>query len=64
FCHLCVAQGLVARRAMMLRMFGAASASCASRRQGRRVAPTSAEELESFCQWRVAQDGWRVAPVS
>ncbi|MCI69862.1 hypothetical protein A2U01_0091125, partial [Trifolium medium] len=31
---------------------------------GWRVAPASAEELESFCHLRVAQEGWRVAPGS
>ncbi|MCI35999.1 hypothetical protein A2U01_0057220, partial [Trifolium medium] len=44
FCHLRIAQGLVARCAMVLRMCGKASANCAPRRQGWRVAPASAEE--------------------
>ncbi|MCI80639.1 hypothetical protein A2U01_0101910, partial [Trifolium medium] len=41
---------------MVLSRFGETSTSCASRRQGWRVAPTSAEELETFCQLRVAQE--------
>ncbi|MCI86401.1 hypothetical protein A2U01_0107682, partial [Trifolium medium] len=44
FCHLRVAQGLMARCAVMLRMLGEASANCASRRQGLRVAPASGKE--------------------
>ncbi|MCI52747.1 hypothetical protein A2U01_0073993, partial [Trifolium medium] len=32
--------------------------------EGWRAAPSSAEELESFCHLRVAQGGRRVAPVN
>ncbi|MCI81355.1 hypothetical protein A2U01_0102628, partial [Trifolium medium] len=46
---------------MMLWLFGEVSASCAPRKQGWRVAPTRAEELESFWHMRVAQEGQRVA---
>ncbi|MCI42527.1 hypothetical protein A2U01_0063764, partial [Trifolium medium] len=64
FCHLRVAQGLVARCTIRLSRFGKASASCTSRRQGWRVAPVSAKELDSFSRLRAAQEGWRVAPGS
>ncbi|MCI79823.1 hypothetical protein A2U01_0101094, partial [Trifolium medium] len=33
-------------------------------RQGWRIAPVSAKELDSFSRLRAAQEGWRVAPGS
>ncbi|MCI51753.1 hypothetical protein A2U01_0072997, partial [Trifolium medium] len=65
FCHLRVAQGVMARCAPMLRKLGNCSANCAPRRKGRRVAPVSEKEsIRASANCVPRRRGWRVAPVS